>query len=381
MNILNLLNYSPDFGGGIAKHLLALCKIAKLNGHKLYIGFPKKRDWQNELELNSQVIIIPEIENALWSRYRRVIQDICKTNSIDIIHIHFDFSQPFSLSLSFKKWNIPTIYQWHNPPISLNQLLTPQNELGGNLKKIYSCLVARFTDYRVISHHITISNEIKNLLDKNGWTKERKITLLPNGVSIAMSNNISLNPKIKSMTIIGSVANFRPEKDHITLLQAFHILCKKGLKSELWLVGDGPTRLDVEKLAKELGIISKLRFIGTVANPDEFYRQFDIFVLSTHYEGQGLVILEAMSFGLPIVATRISGIPEVITDGVNGLLVNPKDPHDLAQALQKILTNKSLYVQLSEAAFKSSKEKQSVDGWAQSVLSLYEKVLQKENKS
>ena len=375
MNILNLLNYSPEFGGGLSKHLLSLGEVVKSKGHKLYLGFPQRREWQNELSLNSEIIIIPEIKKALWSGFPRIIYRICKHHSIDILHIHFEFAQPFSLACSIKKWDIPTIYQWHNPPVPLNEYLTPQNTLKGKIKKFTSGLVARLTDRRVISHHITISHEITHLLVKNGWTEERKITLLPNGVSIAMSNNITLNPKTKSVPVIGTVANFRPEKDHITLLQAFNILYKKGLNSELWLVGDGPTRPDVEKLAKELGIESKLRFIGTVSNPNEFYRQFDIFVLSTHYEGHSLVILEAMSFGLPIVATRISGVPEVIKDRVNGLLVNPKDPHDLAQALQKILTNKSLYVQLSEAAFQSSKEKQTVDGWAQSVLSLYETVL------
>lgn len=377
MNILNLLNYYPDFGGGIAKHLLALSKIAKLNGHKLYIGFPQKKPWQYDLESNSQIIIIPEIQNALWSGYRRIIREFCKTNSIDIIHIHFDFSQPFSLSLSFNKWDIPTIYHWHNPPIPLNELLTPQNKLWGKIKKYYSGLAARFTDYRVISHHITISNEIKNMLDNNDWVKKCKITLLPNGVTPVELNGISPVQKAKNVTIIGSVANFRPEKDHITLLKAFNILLNRGFNCELWLVGDGPTRSDIEKLAQELSIKEKLRFIGTVSNPDEFYRQFDIFVLSTHYEGQGLVIQEAMSFGLPVVATRISGVPEVITDGINGLLVNHKDPNDLALTIQKIITNKSLYIQLSEEALKSIKQKQSVDGWAQSVLDLYENLLKK----
>jgi len=376
MNILNILNYSPEFGGGLSKHLLSLGELLKSKGHKLYLGFPQKREWQNELALNSEIIIIPEIKKALWSGFSVIIYKICKQHSIDILHIHFEFAQPFSLAFSIRKWDTPTIYQWHNPPVPLNKHLTPQNTLKGQLKKYVSGIVARYTDRKVISHHITISHEITNLLVKNGWTEERKITFLPNGVSIAKFNNIDQNEKTKSIPIIGSVANFRPEKDHFTLLEAFSILYKKGLNIELWLVGDGPTRLEVEKLAKELDIYSKIRFIGTVSNPDEFYSQFDIFVLSTHYEGHSLVILEAMSFGLPIVATRISGVPEVITDGVNGLLVNPKDPHDLAQALQKILTDKSLYVKLSEAAFKSSKEKQSVGGWAQSVLSLYETVLE-----
>lgn len=380
MNILNLLNYSPDFGGGIAKHILTLGKIAKSKGHNLYVGFPQKKDWQTELQLDSEVIIIPEILNAIWSSYRREIREICKKKSIDIIHIHFDFSQPFSLSLSLKKWKVPIIYHWHNPPIPLNNMLTPQNELHNKVKRFYSDLVARITDNRIISHHIAISREIANMLENNGWTERRKLSLIPNGVPNTMNTNLTLIPKTKIEPVIGSVANFRTEKDHITLLHAFKILCTKGIVSQLWLVGDGPTKPGIEKLAEELSVESKVRFIGTVDNPDEFYRQFDIFVLSTHYEGQGLVILEAMRFGLPIVATRISGIPEVITDGVNGLLVDHQDPQDLAEAIQKIITNKSLYIQLSEAAYESSKEKLSVESWANTILTLYENILiRKEN--
>jgi len=375
MNILNVLYFFPEVGGGIVKHLTVLGRVTKSKGHNLIFGFPKIRKWQDELQANSKVIIIPEIENPLRSGFPHILREICKMHSIDIVHFHFLFALPFSLALSIPKCYLPIIYHWHSPPKALNKFYNPKNKLLGFLNHFISGTVARITDYRVINHHITISREITDLLVKNGWTLERKISLLPNGTSIAISDNITPNPKTESVLIIGSVANFRPEKDHITLLQAFNILYKKGLNSELWLVGDGPTRPDVEKLAKELGIESKLRFIGTVSNPDEFYRQFDIFVLSTHYEGQGLVILEAMSFGLPIVATRISGVPEVITDGVNGLLVNPKDPQNLAQAIQKLFTDQLLYSQLSEAALKTSKEQLTVDDWAQQVISLYELVM------
>jgi len=380
MNILNVLYFSPEVGGGIVKHLTVLGRVAKSKGHNLILGFPKIRKWQDELQSNSKVIIIPEIEKPVRSGFPRILREICKMHSVDVVHFHFLFALPFSLALSIPKWSLPIIYHWHSPPKALNMFYNPKSKLIGFLNRFISGTVARITDFRVIDHHITISREITNMLVKNGWTKERKITLLPNGISTAVSNNITLNQKTKSVPIIGAVANFRPEKDHITLIQAFSILYKSGLESELWLVGDGPTRPDVEKLAKELGIESKLRFIGTVSNPDEFYRQFDIFVHSTHFEGHPLVILEAMSFGLPTVATRISSIPEVITDRVNGLLVNPKDPHDLAQALQKILTNKSLYVQLSEAALKTSKEHQSVDEWANNVVSMYEHVLASKSK-
>lgn len=105
------------------------------------------------------------------------------------------------------------------------------------------------------------------------------------------------------------------------------------------------------------------------------YHKFDIFVLSTHYEGHPLVLLEAMSFGLPIVATRVSSIPDVLTDGVNGLLVNPKDPNDLAQALENLITNNSLYSRISEATIKNFEQQLSFTDWAYHVIALYEHLL------
>jgi glycosyltransferase involved in cell wall biosynthesis len=124
-----------------------------------------------------------------------------------------------------------------------------------------------------------------------------------------------------------------------------------------------------------MGIGTNVRFMGAVSNPSEIYQMFSIFVLSTHYEGHPLVIFEAMSFGLPIVATRISSIPEVIKDRVNGLLVKPKDPHDMAEAIQKLLTDQLLYIQLSEASLKTFKAQPSVSEWAERVLSVYEEVV------
>lgn len=375
MNILNLLNYSPDFGGGIAKHLLALGKIAKLNGHKLYIGFPKKRDWQNELELNSQVIIIPEIENALWSDFPAIIRKICNCNSIDILHIHFTFAQVLSLACSIRRLDIPTIYHWHNPPIALNEFITAQKTLRGKLKRFYSGFVARIADRRVITQHVSISKEITELLIRNKWTEFDKITFLSNGISI--SDHGKIFPKVlnKGLPVIGTVANFRPQKDHETLLKAFSILCKVGMKSELWIIGDGPTRESMENLAVELNIMDQVRFLGTISDPSELYQQFDIFVLSTHYEGHPLVLLEAMSFGIPIVATKVSSIPEVITHGINGLLVNPRDPSGLALTLQSLLQDELMYSKLREDTLNFFKQQKSVDEWAQCVSTLYENIL------
>nr|MCU0405582.1 glycosyltransferase family 4 protein [Ignavibacteriaceae bacterium] len=219
------------------------------------------------------------------------------------------------------------------------------------------------------------SKEISELLIKNKWTSPEKIIFLQNGILLNDSSQIIQKVKTNKLPIIGMVANFRTQKDHKTLLTALNILIKSGYKAELWLAGDGPTRAEMQKLATDLQIESNVRFLGMISNLTEIYRRIDVFVLSTHYEGHPLAILEAMSFGLPVIATRVSSIQEVIEEGKNGLLVNPGDPNDLALALKKILTNDLLFSQLSEASLKTTREQQSVDDWARNLISLYENVL------
>ncbi|MCU0405406.1 MAG: hypothetical protein MUE64_00295, partial [Ignavibacteriaceae bacterium] len=104
MNILNILYFSPEVGGGIVKHLFALGRVSKSKGYNLVFGFTKTREWQVELQANSEVLIIPEIENPFRSGFRKKLQKICESHSTDIVHFHFLFAMPFSLSLSFRKW-------------------------------------------------------------------------------------------------------------------------------------------------------------------------------------------------------------------------------------------------------------------------------------
>jgi glycosyltransferase involved in cell wall biosynthesis len=375
MNILNVLNYSPEFGGGICKHLAALGTLAEKKGHRLYLAFPKELPWQKDLKQNSTVIVIPEILNPLWSGYSKVIRNYCRNYEIDILHIHFSFAQNLALSCSIKPLNIPVIYHWHNPPISLNSFFNPPEKLKGKIKKIYSTEVAKFADKHLISHHISISQNITNLLVQNKWTTTEKITLLPNAISNSKTISSATKEKCNATPIIGTVANFRPQKDHDTLIKAFNILIKSKINCELWLVGDGPTKIEIEKSVDELNLRPFVKFLGTLADPAAAYSKFDIFVLSTHYEGHPLVLMEAMCFGLPIVATKVSSIPEVISDRVDGILVNPKDPEDLANALKNLITDNDLYSKISKATLENFKKQLSYDEWAQKLVIVYEKLL------
>ena len=135
---------------------------------------------------------------------------------------------------------------------------------------------------------------------------------------------------------IGCVARLSAEKDHATLLQALAILRARLPQAHLTLVGDGPMRVNLEELAKRLGLCDIVKFAGFAQDVVPLLRSFDVFALASRTEGTSLTLLEAAATALPIVATRVGGNAEIVTHGASGLLVPVGDPEALAEALEAV---------------------------------------------
>jgi glycosyltransferase involved in cell wall biosynthesis len=134
---------------------------------------------------------------------------------------------------------------------------------------------------------------------------------------------------------IVSVARLEAPKDPLTLLRALETI--RSQPWELDLVGDGPLEPELRRLAASLGIAERVRFLGYVREPAEVLAQAQLFVLASRSEGLPRSVLEAMRAGLPVVASAVGGIPEAVTDGIEGLLVPRGDPRALAAALSALL--------------------------------------------
>jgi glycosyltransferase involved in cell wall biosynthesis len=154
--------------------------------------------------------------------------------------------------------------------------------------------------------------------------------------------------------LVGTVGNFTAKKDQATLLRAVAELPARGLggggDTMLVLVGLGPLEAELKALAAGLGVADRVLFPGS---RDDVYRllpALDVFALSSRFEGLPIALLEAMATGVAPVATTVGGIPEVITDGQNGLLVDPGDPSALAAALGRVLGDDELRAHLGAAA-------------------------------
>jgi glycosyltransferase involved in cell wall biosynthesis len=161
------------------------------------------------------------------------------------------------------------------------------------------------------------------------------------------------------------------QKDHATLLRAFARVHEHQPAAHLAILGEGPLRSDTETLARELGLEGVVHLPGRLETRDWLERA-DVFVHSSRWEGFGIVLLEAMLAGLPIAATRVSAVPEIVVDGETGALVGPGDAPALAAALEGLLADPKQGRALGEAGRRRARSEFSVSRMADATLALYD---------
>ena len=167
------------------------------------------------------------------------------------------------------------------------------------------------------------------------------LVFIPNGVD---AKKFKLKKVKKNGYKLLSIGAFVPKKGQIFLIEAMAEVVKKYPQTVLTLVGDGPLRFELTEKAKSLGLQDNIYFPGTILHDKIplLFEESDLFVLSSLAEGMPLVLIEAMACGLPQVATSVDGIPDIALDGETSILVPPKDPQSLSNAIIKLLDDDEL---------------------------------------
>lgn len=142
--------------------------------------------------------------------------------------------------------------------------------------------------------------------------------------------------------LVGGVGRLSPEKGFDTLIRSTAELVRQGRNLRLVLVGEGDDRTRLEALASELGLRDRIRFAGWQSDVRPYFEAMDIFALSSLREGLPNVLLEAMALGIPVVATRIAGVPRIVRDGRNGTLIEPGRGEALTRAIDELSRNAGL---------------------------------------
>jgi glycosyltransferase involved in cell wall biosynthesis len=178
--------------------------------------------------------------------------------------------------------------------------------------------------------------------------------------------------RIEGPLRILTVARLVPGKGHAVLLEALASLRERGIDTVTTFVGDGPEREPLERLAAELRL--DVRLAGAVGQDElgAYYEEAQVFCLPTFAEGLGVVLLEAMAAGLPVVSSLVMGVPEVVEDGESGLLVAPGRPDLLAEAIERLADSGELRGRLGRAGRRSALDEFGVEPAAQALAELFD---------
>lgn len=291
-----------------------------------------------------------------------------KKNKIDLIHTHGYGSDNFG-RLTGAILGIPTIihahddnsnYPWHQKLSDFLLIPLTKNAIAISNSVMESCVIKRGikrNKFRVLHNGIHLDHFKQSNFSNIEFEKQKL--------------GFSANTKF-----IGTVARLREEKGIKYLIECAPQVLRVFENVVFYIVGDGPQRRELEKIAKEYKISDRIIFAGFNSNIPAKLALIDIFVAPSVTEGLGLGILEAMAMEKPIIASKVGGIKEIITDGKTGLFVPSQDPKTLAMKIIYLLNNDSFAKELAKNAFEESKHHDN-DHHVESLKNIYLEILQK----
>lgn len=240
--------------------------------------------------------------------------------------------------------------------------------------------------YRLLSgiahHMVGVSPAVRDYLINKIHVPTHKVTLINNGVADVPPANADQIRAIRERYgltpehfVIGTVGRLFDNYKRVSdLIRAVPILQKSCPGARLLIVGSGPDEAMLRQLAVELRVTDYVHFAGYQPNTQAYYAVMDVFALASASEAFGLVLVEAMLASLPVVATRVGGIPSVVSDGETGLLVNPGQPLALADALLKIQFSSDLRLEMGQKGRARALVEFSAERYVHDVDRLYQRL-------
>jgi glycosyltransferase involved in cell wall biosynthesis len=237
--------------------------------------------------------------------------------------------------------------------------------------------VDRFVARRATDRVISVSPEMTRRL--SAWLDPEKIVTIPNGIDFEDIHSALTVEEAKERLgipqdccVLGTAGRLEPVKRLDIFLAAAQQIALRFPQTRFVIAGDGSEEARLRAQAQVEGIRDKVLFLGHRHDICDVLRAFDLLVLSSDHEGLPMVLLEALGLGVPVVARSVGGVPEVVQDGANGLLVDSADPGALAEACGRLLADGALRRRLAEAARPSIIERFSAANTAARVAELYQ---------
>jgi len=297
---------------------------------------------------------------------------LIKEFSIDIVHAHFAYPSGFAGLLTKKATEKPLAVTLHGVDI----LTEPSIKYGIRLKKAYDRMVEK-----VLAHadKVFVASTFVYQEALNAGCDRERLVYLPNGVDMRKFHPeingafIAERLGVKNQPIVFSLQAHEPKKGIEYLIRAIPMVVKEIPGVIFVIGGDGPLRTFHEALARKLNIEKSCIFIGRIPHRElpPYYSACDIFVIPSIIEAFGIVTVEAMASGKPVIGTNVGGLRDIVRDGVSGFLVRPKNSNDIADKIIALIENPKLRMEMGIKGRKIAEENFDINNRIDTILSVY----------
>lgn len=353
--------------GGAQKHLLSLMKGLRLRGHTADVAFFKNPSLAQEFRSAGIRLYDLHAEGGLSPLLVPRLAHILFHGRYQIVHTHLLKADVYGALASILARTPVRVASKHNDEAVLRR---------PTVAAVHG-LISRL-DHRVV----VLSDHVGAYMASTGCIDPARITriyygLSPQPVGVEQRERVRLELGIPpDAPLVATVGRLTEQKGLTYLLQAWSAVQRRMTDARLLVVGDSQDGRDeykrgLLKLRDDLGLGESVLFTGVRADVPAVMQAIDLFAMPSLWEGFGMVFLEAMAAARPIVATRVSAIPEVVDEGVTGILVAPRDSRSLAEAILALLADRERALSMGIAGLLRLEERFTEDAMVEAVESLY----------
>lgn len=357
----NILYFTRTMGlGGTEKVILQLCETMKPEFNKIVVCSCGGVNVEKLKDMGIKHYVVPDIENKDIRTILivlKIVSKILKKEHINIVHTHHRMAAFYTRILGlYRKFTF--IHTAHNT-FKDKKWLT------------------KFALNK--SHIIAVGNKVKdNLCDFYGISKTH-VEVVYNGVEPFKNSiqSVELLKKYKKQGyfLVGNIGRLSEQKGMEYFIKSLPIILKENFKIKFFIVGDGEDKQSLKKLISSLGLEKDVILLGYREDIQNIMNQLDLIVLSSLWEGLPLTPIEAFSVGKTIIATGVDGTVEIVDDGFNGVLIEPKDSMAIAKNIMNLYKSPSKIKLFEENAYKKYEEEFSFKIFKRRYIEYYDKVI------
>lgn len=380
LNILVISDFAAPFPGAYFKSLFHLSKEIHSIGGEVTIIFPLSLEYHDQLKNFATIIYLSSFRGRKmdFELFKMVFQIQLK-NKYNVIYTNFGLASKlvgYSISILFR-----IVHVSHERGLSSDGLQK------NPIRRIVTKTSFYFLSNLGKSKSISISNEVTRDLIDNLGVPQKKIIMIPNAVIENKTQYIERysTAEVKNLVSNGfsiiMIGHFSRYKDHSTVVKAMKIVQEKYSDIKVILVGKNlesnktDRKKEIEKIVLEEGLAENIFMLGMLKNPFPYIKLFDAGMLISNSEGFGNSLVEFMLMKKPVIGSAVGGITDIIREGINGIIVRPKNENDLANAIFYLKENQQERIKMGLRGFEIAKSEYSIHVWINRMISVFKEAI------